>query len=126
MERNTIKLDIINKEISVSQRFYKKASNPNSEEYKKLHKVMAENKNFNIAIREAQKCENRNLTFKVMEAYIETQENNEAMLKEFEIVKAVAKAKTRSYVEVKRWFLNKYPKFKEEICDEEINGKKIA
>ena len=55
-----------------------------------------------------------------MAEYINTQPNSEANLKEFEAVMKVAEAKGSKYPLTKKWFLEKFPKYKKnEVSDKE-------
>jgi hypothetical protein len=68
-----------------------------------------------------------NLTYEKMEEYIGTQANSEAMLKEFEEVKKVAKAKNQAYAAAKKWFFENYPEYKENgVCDKELGKTNVV
>lgn len=55
-----------------------------------------------------------------MEAYIITQPNSEANLKEFAAVKIIAEAKGSKYPLTKKWFLQTFPEYKlNEVSEKE-------
>ena len=120
-KRNTTVVDMLNGKIYITKAFYKKAVNPRNPECAELAKLMREHKGFSIELKETNKKTYANLTYEKMEEYIGTQANSEAMLKEFEEVKKVAKAKNQAYAAAKKWFFENYPEYKENgVCDKEL------
>lgn len=115
-----ITVNAIDKEIVITKSFYKKASAYGTREYELLKQVMKDNKTFNIIIKSPKGGNDNGLTFKRMEEYIKTQPNSEENLREFNAVKAVAKAKGALYMHTKKWFLNKFKDYKGEITNSEI------
>lgn len=61
----------------------------------------------------------KHLSFNRMKEYIKTQPDNENRLIEFEAIKKVAEAKGAKYPLTKKWFLAKYPEYKENAVSEE-------
>ena len=120
-ERNTTVVDMLNGKIYITKAFYKKSVNPMNPECAELARLMREHKGFSIELKETNKKTYANLTYEKMEEYIGTQANSEAMLKEFEEVKKVAKAKNQAYAATKKWFFENYPEYKENgVCDKEL------
>lgn len=120
-ERNTTVVDMLNGKIYITKAFYKKSVNPMNPECAELARLMREHKGFSIELKETNKKTYANLTYEKMEEYIGTQANSEAMLKEFEEVKKVAKAKNQAYAATKKWFFKNYPEYKEDgVCDKEL------
>ena len=79
-----------------------------------------DNPGFAVELREIKKKEGkqsyRNLTYKHMEEYIITLEGEKSeTLKEYEKVKQLSKVQAGPYAYVKTWFLNKYPKYNEQL-----------
>lgn len=112
MKNFNITINPIEGTITVSEAFYKRASKYGTAEYKALRDAMNENPTFDVVFKTSEKKSYKGLTFKRMEAYIKTQPNSEANLKEFEAVKVVAEAKGSKYPLTKNWFLNKFPEYK--------------
>lgn len=120
-ERNTTFVDRMNERIIITTAFYKKSLNPKNPEYAELGRLMRENKGFSIELKAITKKTHAKLTFDKMKEYMKTQPNSEAMLKEFEEVKKVAKAKNQTYPATKAWFFENYPEYKEDgVCDKEL------
>ena len=119
MSKN-VTVNVIERTITISKAYYKKASIYGSSEYKELREVMSENATFKIVFKTIDKKSYNGLTFKRMAEYINTQPNSEANLKEFEAVMKVAEAKGSKYPLTKKWFLEKFPKYKKnEVSDKE-------
>ncbi|MBR5310464.1 MAG: hypothetical protein IKU42_05025 [Oscillospiraceae bacterium] len=111
--KKAITLDIIGKKLYISNSFYKKACNGNSVEYKVLHQMMNENVGFEIAFKVVEdKKTYKDLTYAVMETYIEESENKETNLLLFNEMKKEAEAEGSGYPLVKKWFLNTFEEFK--------------
>lgn len=128
MKKNAIIVD--GEQIVVSKAFYKKACVFGSDEYYALRKAKAENVGCAVVFQHqiSSKKTYNGLSFARMEAYIRTQADSEANLREFEAVKTVAKAKGAAYPLTKEWFFKTYPEFKEDSVSESERAKaeKIA
>ena len=126
-ERNTTVVDMLNGKIYITKAFYKKSVNPMNPECAELARLMREHKGFSLELKETTKKTYANLTFAKMEEYIGTQANSEEMLKEFEEVKKVAKAKNQAYAAAKKWFFENYPEYKENgVCDKELGKTNVV
>lgn len=113
MKKANIIIDQINKTITISKSFYKKASVYGSDEYGELRIAIVENQSFKIVFKTVEKKTYHGLSFSRMEEYIKTQTNSKERLIEFEKVKEIAKAKGSQYPLTKKWFLETYPEYKE-------------
>ena len=100
--------------ITVTKSFLKKAGIIGSEAYHELARVRRDFPDFAIQQREISKNQGKktygNLTYKVMKAFIEVQEeeNAQAVLAEFERIQQLSKAHNGQYAFVKSWFLKRY------------------
>ena len=115
--KNYFKYDFINKAIVGSKAAIKRANSGNGNEYLELCKMLAEHPDFNVVPKEIEVKENKKkyngLTFKRMREYIELQEDKEIVLAVFEKVQEIAETKGAKYPLTKKWFLSKYPEYKE-------------
>lgn len=126
--KNYFKYDFINKAIVGSKAAIKRANSGNGNEYVELCKMLAEHPDFNVVSKEievnATKKKYNGLTFNRMKEYIELQEDSENVLAVFEKVQEIAEAKGAKYPLTKKWFLSKYPEYKENeasiVSNEEI------
>jgi len=118
MKKSNIILNHRDHTITVSKSFYKRASVYGSAEYRELRNAMMENPSYSIEFKTIEKKTYRELTFKVMKDYIETQPDSDKMLAKFAAVQRVAKAKGGLYPLTKKWFLNAYPDYKENEVSE--------
>ena len=117
---NECRIDLINNKIIVTKKFLNAAGVLNSPEYKILQQARVENPGFTVVLREIKKAEKkntyRNLSFTNMEMYIrETCGEGSHEMKDFTRVKELAKIQAGPYAYVKTWFLNKYPKYNEQL-----------
>lgn len=113
-----IKVDMFNCHIIMNRTFAKKASNANSEEYRRLQEVRRDYPNYDIVVRQIRKNPNKKtysgLTYQYMEDYIRSHGTIEEMterLKEFENMKLISQCHSKGfrYPTIKKWFLEKYP-----------------
>ena len=126
--KNYFKYDFINKAIVGSKAAIKRANSGNGNEYLELCKMLAEHPDFKVVPKEievnATKKKYNGLTFNRMKEYIELQEDSENVLAVFEKVQEIAEAKGAKYPLTKKWFLSKYPEYKENeasiVSNEEI------
>ena len=122
MKKN-VKVNPIEKTITISKAFFKRASVFGSSEYYELRNAMKENPDYEVIITTVQKNVHKDLTFKRMEAYIRTQPNSEANLKEFRAVQEIAEAKGAKYPLTKKWFFKTFPEYKlNEVSENETEA----
>ena len=126
MKKSNITIDPINKTITISKAFYKKATVYGSNEYNELRAATSENPSFNIEFKTSEKKTYHGLSFSRMKEYIKTQPDSETRLIEFETVKEIAKAKGSQYPLTKKWFLLTYSEYKESNVSEDEAAAKVA
>ena len=118
---DSIRVDIINSKIIVSQAFADKCRNCDSEEYKLLQKVKSENEGYSIKLHDYKKNPAkkayRGLTFDTMEEYILAHGSDEEVTKsisEYRELRRQGKLqRERCFPAIKSWFLDKYPEVKQ-------------
>lgn len=108
-------IDFINKTITGTRASFNKASKGYGPEYEELAEKIAKHPDFKLDIKEQKSRSNKvkktydGLNFPFMEAYISTLENAEALTKEYEEVKSMAKnTGSKLYPFTKKWFLRKF------------------
>lgn len=111
--KNLFAYDFTTNTIVASKTTLKKASKPTSPEYKALMKMIAEQPTFKVVEKtintKRRKTTYKGLTIKMMEDYISTQENADALQTEFERVRQFAKDnKQREYPLLKQWFVENF------------------
>lgn len=126
--KNYFNYDFINKAIVGSKAAINRANAGNTPEYRELTAKLAEHPDFKVIQKEINVKENKRkyngLTLNRMENYILTQPRSEKMLEEFKLVKNIAQAKGAKYPITKKWFLEKYPEYKDSsttVNDEFLN-----
>lgn len=109
--------NFVNKTIVGSKRSIERANKGLEPEYSALMEKLAAQPTFTVKVKPIKnkkaKKKYKNLTFERMEEYICLQPNSEDLIKEFESIKAVANAKGALYPLAKKWFLAKFPEYKE-------------
>ena len=117
--KNLFAIDFANNAIVASKTTLKKASIPNSAEYKALMKLMKQNPTFAIVEKDIKKAEGKqtykglNATF--IEKYISIQANAADLTAQYEQA-----AKMGKFPLVRKWFLNTFETFNMELAKEEI------
>lgn len=117
--KNLFAIDFANNAIVASKTTLKKASIPNSAEYKALMKLMKQNPTFAIVEKDIKKAEGKqtykglNATF--IEKYISIQANAADLTAQYEQA-----AKMGKFPLVRKWFLNTFENFNMELAKEEI------
>ena len=99
-----MKIDFLNKNIIVTTTELKRASIPGSNEYRDLLHITAQLPNFQI-VRQAKvirRADSPSPTYAFMEAYLS---DNAEGLDEFFFLRQTR----RSYFEIKKWFMTKFP-----------------
>ena len=92
------------------------ASKYGSDEYKEVQAARADYPNFKVVTRKSAKRHDnlKGLTYEVMESYIADHDNEEGTNKShYDFLRGLSKEKASSstYGEIKKWFLNTYPKY---------------
>ena len=118
-------IDYIENKIIVSKKFLKEAGNVTTAAYSELVQIRKDYPDFTIEPRQIAKRENKmtygKLTYDRMREYIETKDDKDQVLVEFEHIQKLAKFQNAQYVFVKKWFLGLYgDEFKRENEEKEI------
>ena len=122
MKKTNIYIDFETKTIFVSKAFHKRASIYGTNEFETLHSAIQKT-GYSVAFLTVQKKSYLGLSFERMEAYIITQPNSEANMKEFAAVKTIAEAKGSKYPLTKKWFLQTFPEYKlNEVSEKETES----
>ena len=125
-------VDFADKAIKCSKVAYERACKGQEPEYSELCALVEKHPTFDVKIKTASETATknmyRNLTFDKMREYIKTQPNSEEALEEMGIVIEIAKAKNAKYPLTKKWFLTKFPEYKEKeasaVAEEQQQAKK--
>lgn len=119
--KNLFAYDFTNRTIVATKATLKKASNPTTDEYTALIKMIEGQPTFRVVEKTIKNSGNKKtykgLTLKMMMDYISNQKNSEELMAEFNEAQGDAKNK---YPSAKQWFLNEFPDFTMK------NGKKAA
>ena len=103
----------------------KKASVPNSPEYKALMKLMKQNPTFSIEVKEIKKAEGKKtyagLNNDFIKDYISIKENAEELKQQYKKAYEMGK-----FVMVRKWFLNTFENFDMEEAKEKIAKARLA
>lgn len=109
------------REIVVNKAFLKRASIPNTSEYKDLREIKLENPSYKVvpSKRSGRANGNKGLTFQYMKNYISTHDDeNKTISKEFKVQMAKRadttdnKGRKQHYDETVEWFFEKFPSVK--------------
>ncbi len=119
--------DFEHKAIIGSKSAINRANKGLNPEYKELTDMLVAMPSFSVQIKDIKKKKDQKryskLTFEKMEDYIRTQFSDEKELEkkiiEFKAIQKVAEAKGAKYPLTKKWFLNTYPEYKENVVSEE-------
>ena len=110
--KNLFAYDFTNRTIVATKATLKKASNPTTDEYKVLIKMIEGQPTFRVVEKTIKNSGNKKtykgLTLKMMMDYISNQKNSEELMAEFNEAQGDAKNK---YPSSKQWFLNEFPNF---------------
>lgn len=103
----------------------KKASVPNSPEYKALMKLMKQNPTFAVVVKEIKKAEGKKdykgVNNKFIKEYISIKENADELEKQYKKAYEMGK-----FVMVRKWFLNTFKNFDMEEAKREIAKARLA
>lgn len=131
---DSIRVDIINSKIIVSQAFADKCRSCDSEEYKLLQRIKNENEGYKIELhnykKNPAKKAYRGLNFESMEEYILAHGSDEEVTKtisEYRELRRQGKLqRERCFPAIKSWFLDKYPEVKQfglrKSAEAEVSG----
>ena len=116
-------LNHIDNTIEGTKTAIKKAGVLDTPEFNELCELMSRFPNYKVSVKSPKKNEDKKtyngLSLEKMKEYISLQPNSEAMLRKFEAVQRVAKAKGALYPLTKKWFLKAYPEYKVNSVSEE-------
>ena len=109
-----------NKTIEMTAKFAKAAAKFGSDEYKQLQEARKDYPNYKVVTVSRKNSSNKEnykgLTYSYMESYIEAHDDEEkSIMTEYETLRGrsqeaqEALAEPCSYIEMKAWFLNKFP-----------------
>ena len=115
-----MKINFKNQTIEMSKKFAKAAEKFGSEEYRALQEARRDYPKFKVVTisRKAtvQKESYKGLTYSYMENYIKTHDDEKkSIMAEYEMLRGLSEeaqealAEPCSYIEMKNWFLDKYP-----------------
>lgn len=108
--KNLFTVNFAENTIVASKTTLKKASVPNSPEYKALMKLMKQTPTFTVAEKEIKKAEGKNtyegLNKAFIEKYISIQENSDDLNKQYKMAAEMGK-----FPLVRKWFLNTFKNF---------------
>lgn len=103
----------------------KKASVPNSPEYKTLMKLMKQNPTFTVAVKEIKKAEGKKdykgVNNEFIKEYISIKENADELEKQYKKAYEMGK-----FVMARKWFLNTFKNFDMEDAKKEIAQARLA
>ena len=117
--KNLFAIDFANNTIVASKTTLKKASIPNSPEYKALMKLMKQNPTFTVAEKDIKKAEGKN-TYKglnddFIKQYISIQTNADDLNKQYAKASEMGK-----FPLVRKWFLNTFKNFDMDAAKEAV------
>ena len=119
--------DVVSQTLTITAKFDKMMSNPQSDEYKLVQQFRKDFPNLTIAKKthksathyttksgEKFNCNQfKNLTYDRMEKFIKALPKSEGYLREYSFVKDFASAiQTNSYTLVRKWFVAQFPEFR--------------
>lgn len=123
--KNLFAYDFTTNTYYASKTTLKKASNPNSAEYKALMKLMSQTPKPSVAEKYIKpaigKDTHKGLTKKFIEAYISIQSNADDLRLQYENATRMGK-----FSFVRKWLFDVFPNFNMETAREEIEKSKIA
>ena len=117
--KNLFAVDFANNTIVASKTTLKKASIPNSAEYKELMKLMKKHPTLNITEKEIKKAEGKKtyegLNKAFIEKYISIQDNAAALSEQYKMAAEMGK-----FPLVRKWFLNTFKNFDMDAAKEAV------
>ena len=115
-----MKINYKNQTIEMSKKFAKATEKFGSEEYKQLQEARRDNPGFKVVTvsrkASSQKESYKGLTYSYMENYIKTHDDDKkSIMSEYEMLRGMSAAAQEvlaepcSYIEMKAWFMKKFP-----------------
>ena len=113
MKKNVgFKIDLANNTLTLNYKYNRLASDPDSAEYSKVRKILAENPGMRLVVESGHKAKtphhSRRLTYKNMERYILVQDNADELMTTFALVKEESKKEKSPYAHVRSWFFTQF------------------
>ena len=107
--KSQIKFDVAAMTLTVSQKFWNKASVPFSEEYETIKRILQDYPRCRIEVRKPIPNRNSytNPTYNSMMLYIERQPNAAELMDEFERIRDFSRSSRMGYNFVRKWFMEK-------------------
>lgn len=124
--------------IEMTKKFEKAASRFGSDEYKTLQEARKDYPTYKVVVKTSTakgKESFKGLTYEYMEKYIEAHDDEgKTIMAEYKMLRATSdeakemNAAARPYGEMKKWFFDKYPAFKEftKSCNKALKKEKAA
>ena len=117
-KQNEYKIDHIAQTIIISKKFSKAAGILGTNEYDTLKQLRTDYPDYSLRLREIAKKKNKksyiNLTFKAMRNHIEIIKGKKSKeIHDYETILKLAEGQPGPYAFVKKWFLDKYPDYKD-------------
>ena len=113
-----IKVDLLNKTITITKRFYRASQKPYSSEYHELLQLQRELPDYSIRLASVRRPTNRvpNPSYADMIQIIRLNGGEESEIQELHKMIELARATGSGYAYVRRWFLDRYP-ITADYCD---------
>lgn len=124
--------------IEMTKKFEKAASRFGSDEYKMLQEARKDYPAYKVVVKTSAakgKESFKGLTYEYMEKYIAAHDDDDkTIMAEYKMLRAISdeakemSAAARPYGEMKKWFFDKYPAFKEftKSCEKVLKKEKVA
>ncbi len=110
--KNGYNYDVMSNTLTISESFAKKASKVGTAEYEIMLKLRKDYPSLKIQKEEKGKV-SKQITFKMMEDFINAHRNATELKSQFEGVRKLAKFHSMPYLFVKEWFEDTFPYFKD-------------
>ena len=110
--KNGYNYDVLNNTLTISESFAKKASKVGTAEYEILLRLRKDYPSLKIQKEEKGKA-SKQITFKMMEDFINAHRNATELKVQFNGVRKLAKFHSMPYLFVKEWFEDTFPYFKD-------------
>lgn len=112
--KTELRIDYNTNTLIMNCAFAKAAARVGSKEYEKLKNVRKENPEIKLSIRTIKRNPNkecyRGLTYKYMESYIESHDDDaNSIMKKYKELRVLAECHSIRYPNIKAWFLNQFP-----------------